>query len=158
MRTIAIGLLMIAFASGAATAQTAGEQAQIVRDFEQSLADYTQRHACLDAIHVTAPAPKIFTLPVAMVFRQRIARALAAGDGVAAINGPGAYPHAHALKPFPANYLYDFPPVLADALPQLPPPLEYRLVGVDLVIRDKDGDIVIGVLRNAVGPALGFIR
>ena len=39
MRTIAIGLLALALAHGSAAAQTAGEQAQILRDFQASVAD-----------------------------------------------------------------------------------------------------------------------
>jgi hypothetical protein len=55
------------------------------------------------------------------------------------------------LQPFPATELYDFPPVLADALPGLPAPLEYRLVENDLVIRDANGDVIVAVLRDALG-------
>ena len=162
MRTIAIGSLALALACGSAAGQTAGEQAQILRDFQNSVAEYTQRHRCLEvfseAVNAATPAPKIFTLPVAMVFRQMIAHALAERDGVAVINGVGAYAHAEALEPFPPNGLHEFPKVLRDALPTLPTPLEYRLIGHDLVIRDQDADIVVGVVRNAVGPALTVIR
>lgn len=164
MRTIATGLLALALAlaQGSAAAQTAGEQAQILRDFQHSVADYTQRHRCLDvfpgANNAATPAPKVFTPPVAMVFRQIIARTLADCGGVAALNGAGAYAHAAALEPFPSNDLHEFPRVLSDALPPLPTPLEYRLIGHDLVIRDKEADIIVSVLRNAVGPALTVIR
>ncbi len=112
MKTIAIGVLTLALAHGAA-AQTAGEQARILRDFQQSVADYTQRHRCLDmfpgAINAATPAPRMFTLPVAMVFRQLIAKSLAERDGVAAINGVGGHMHAAVLGPFPSNWLDDFP-------------------------------------------------
>jgi hypothetical protein len=162
MRTIAIGLLALALASGVAVAQTAGEQVRILRDFEKSVADYTQRPRCLDAlpeaINAAVPAPKIFTLPVAMVFRQVIFRALAERDGVAAINGAGPYRHAAVLDPFPAGELYGFPRVLQDALPALPASLEYRLIGHDLVVRDKEADIIVGVLRDALGRALTVKR
>ena len=162
MRTIAIGLLALALAHGSSAAQTAGEQAQILRDFQTRVAEYTQRQRCLDmfpdAINAATPAPRIFAQPVAMVFRQMIARTLAERDGVAAINGVGAYAHATALEPFPSNQLHDFPRVLNDALPPLPAPLEYRLIGHDLVIRDKQADIVVGVLRSAIGPRLTVIR
>ena len=127
MRTIAIGLLALALATGVANAQTADERAQIIRDFEQSVANYTQR-------------PRILTLPVAVVFRQIIAKAVAERDGVIAMDTAA------------------FPRVLADALPPLPAPLEYRLVGHDLVIRDKEAEIVVGVLREAVGNTLTVIR
>jgi hypothetical protein len=162
MRTIAIGLLALALAHGEASAQTADEMARIFRDFEQSVADYTQQHKCLDlfpeAVNAAAPAPRIFTLPVAMVFRKQIARALAERDGVAAINGVGVFPHPEVLEPFPSEGLYDFPRVLQDALPPLPTPLEYRLIGHDLVVRDKEADIIVGVLRDAVGSPLTVIR
>ena len=70
MRSIAIALLGIALTTGVAVAQTPDEQAQVLRDFDRHVADYTQRLECLDAGHVAAPpAPRIFSLPVAMVFR-----------------------------------------------------------------------------------------
>jgi hypothetical protein len=154
--------LAFALAAGVASAQTAGERARIFRDFEQRVADYTRQHECLDmfpeAINAVTPAPRIFTPPVAMVFRQEIARALAERDGVAAIKGVGVFAHPAILERFPSHELHDFPRVLQDALPPLPTPLEYRLVGHDLVVRDKEADIIVGVLRNAVGNSLTVIR
>ena len=161
MRTIATALLALALAHGA-SAQTAYEKARILREFEERVADYTQQHKCLDmfpeAINAATPAPRIFTPAVAVVFRQEIARALAERDGVATINGVGAFQHPGVLEPFPSAGLFDFPRVLQDALPPLPTPLEYRLIGHDLVVRDKEADIVVGVLRHAVGSTLTVIR
>ena len=148
MKTIAIGFLALALAHGSAAAQTAGEQAQILRDFQQSVATYT----------AATPAPRIFTLPVAMVFRQLIARSLAERDGVAAINGLGSYAHLTSRQPIPSKGLYDFPRSLQAALPPVPAPLEYRLIGHDIVVRDHQAGIVVDVLRNAVGPGLTMIR
>src|SRR6185436_2046398 len=72
-KAIAIGMLGLALASNRAAAQTAVERAQILRDFQQSVVDYTQQHECLvmfpEAASAATPAPKVFTLPVAMVFR-----------------------------------------------------------------------------------------
>ena len=176
MRTIAIGLLALALSHGSAAAQTAGEQAQILREFQNRVVEYTQRHRCLDvlpeAITAATPAPKIFTPLVAMVFRQLIAHALAERNGVAdagastartfrrgvAVSGVGAYAHATALEPFPSHQLHDFPRVLNDALPPLPAALEYRLIGHDLVIRDKEMDIIVDVVRHAVGHTLTVVR
>ncbi len=62
------------------------------------------------------------------------------------------------LEPFPTNWLHDFPRVLQDALPPLPTPLEYRLIGHDLVVRDTEADIIVGVLREALGSTLTVIR
>ena len=151
---IAIGLMGLALASTGAAAQTTEEQVRILRDFEQRVVDYTQRHHCLamdpEALNAATPAPTIFTLPVAMVFRQLIGRALAAPDGTA-IGGTHATHRAVVLQPFPASELYDFPKRLSEALPVLPAPLEYRLIDRDLVIRDADGDVIVAVLRDALG-------
>ena len=154
-KAIAIGILGLALTSNGAAAQTALEQAQILRDFEQSVADYTQRHQCLtmfpEAINAATPAPKIFTLPVAMVFRQLIAKALVGHAGESAIFGVGIAHRAQPLEAFPGTVLYEFPQRLAEALPPLPAPLEYRLIFNDLVIRDAQADIIVAVLRDAVG-------
>lgn len=156
MRTaIAIGMLGFALCADRAVAQTATEQARILGDFQQSVVDYTQRHKCLDmfpeAISAATPAPKIFTLPVAMVFRQLIARALVGHVGEPAIFGVGIAHRAMPLEPFPGTDLYDFPQKLAAALPGLPAPLEYRLIFNDLAIRDTDADIIVAVMRDAIG-------
>jgi hypothetical protein len=162
MRTIAIGIAALVLAHGGASAQTADEKARILRDFQQRVIEYTQQHKCLDmfpeAINAVTPAPRIFTPPVAVVFRQLIAQALAERDGVVAINGVSAFPHPAVLERFPSDALYEFPRVLEDALPPLPTPLEYRLIGHDLVVRDTEADVCVGVLREAVGGPLTVIR
>ena len=153
---IAIGLLGLALTSNRAAAQTAVEQTQILRDFERSVVEYAQRHKCFsmfpEALSAATPAPKIFTLPVAMVFRQLIAHTLA-GASTTAIGGIGTPHRAAVLQPFPTNELGDFPVVLRDALPPLAGTLEYRLIGDDLVIRDAAADVIVAVLRDAVGNA-----
>ena len=153
-KAIAIGLLGLALTSNRAAAQTAVEQSQILRDFERSVVEYSQRHKCFDmfpeAFNAATPAPKIFTLPVAMVFRQLIAHAVT-DRSVTAIGGIGTTHHAVAMQPFPASELNDFPAALRDVLPVLPATLEYRLIGNDLVIRDTGADVIIAVLRGAVG-------
>jgi len=157
-RTFAIAIVGLALCATPAAAQTVMEEAHILRDFERNVVEYTQRYKCLDMSHealsAAAPAPRMFTLPVAMVFRQRIARALAAPHGGEAIAGPGARTvhHPVVLQPFPGNELYDFPKVLRDALPPVPAPLEYRLIDHDLVIRDTGADVIVAVLRDALGP------
>ena len=155
-RAIAIGLLGLALTSHKAAAQTAVERAQILSDFQRSVVEYTQRDKSLDmfpeTLNAATPAPKIFTLPVAMVFRQLIAHTLAE-RAPAAIGGVGTPHRAGVLHPFPTNELHDFPVVLREALPPLAGSLEYRLIGDDLVIRDGDGDVIVAVLRDAVGNA-----
>jgi len=152
-KAIAIGILGLALVANRAAAQTAGEQAQILRDFQRSVVDYTQRDTCLlfpEASTAATPAPKVFTLPVAMVFRQVIARALATPDG-AAIGGIATTHRAVVMSPFTASELYDFPRRLGEVLPLLPAPLEYRLIDSDLVIRDAETDVIVAVLRDAIG-------
>lgn len=152
---IVIGTLGLAILANQAAAQTATEQARILGDFHRTVTDYAQRHQGLELIPaapgVATPAPKIFTLPVSVVFRQLIDTALAAHAGTTTIEGVGAPHRAIALLPLPATELTDFPRILADALPRLPEPLEYRLVARDLVIRDANGDVIVAVLRDAVG-------
>jgi hypothetical protein len=128
-KAIAIGVLGLALVSNRAAAQTAVEQAQILRDFQRSVADYTQGDTCLlvpEATTAVAPVPKVFTLPVAMVFRQLIAHAFANGD------------------------TNDIDTLLREVLPVLPAPLEYRLADHNLVIRDTGTDEAVAVLRDAV--------
>ncbi len=126
-RAIVIGMLGLALTPHGAGAQTAAEQAQILRDFERSVADYTQRHQGLatfpEAVPVATVAPKVFTLPVTIVFRQLIARALIGQAGEPRMSGVGSSHRAAPLGPFPGSELYDFPTKLAAALPPLPAPL-----------------------------------
>ena len=155
MKAIAIGLLGLALTGAAASAQTAVEQARILREFERSVADYTQQHKCVamfpGALNAATPAPKIFTLPVAMVFRQLIAQALADHGTSAAIGGTRVAHSAMVMQPYPATQLTEFPPALGEVLPALPDPLEYRLIGNDLAVRDRHADVIVAVLRDAVG-------
>ena len=155
-KTIAIGMLGFSLVANGAAAQTAVEQAEILRDFQRSVVDYAQRDRCPvfpQAVRAATPAPVIFTLPVAMVFRQSIAKVLATADGPA-IGGVGTVHRARLLEPFPANELHEFTKLLRDALPPLPPPLEYRLIGNDLAIRDGEADLIVAVLRDALGTVL----
>jgi hypothetical protein len=154
-QAIAIGMLGLAIFSNRAAAQTAVEQAAILRDFQRSVVDYSQRHKCLamfpEALSAASPAPKIFTLPVAMVFRQLIAGALSGPEGGLVVSGTMPAHRVAVLMPLPADELSEFPGALRDALPALPDSLEYRLVDHDLVIRDLELNLVVAVLPNAVG-------
>jgi hypothetical protein len=149
MRALAIGLLGVVLINGPAFAQTPQEQAKILGTFQQSIADYTVLDLCTD------PVPPIFTLPVATVFRQMIAAALDEPAYVPQLTGAGTVlpldRHPAALEPFPAAQIHDFPARLERALPALPPVLEYRLIGDDLVLRDIRDEVIVAVLRNAVG-------
>lgn len=164
-QTIAIGILGLAICSDQATAQTVAEQTAILRDFQQSVVDYTAQHRSPilfpEALTADTPAPKIFTLPVAMVFRQLIAAAIAAPKGAPSLKGAygGGYGDHHAvvMRPLPGYAVTELPAAIHDALPPLPYPLEYWLVDRDLVIRDAETEQVIAVLRDAIG-ALTTVR
>jgi hypothetical protein len=39
-------------------------------------------------------------------------------------------------------------------LPPLPPRLEYRLIDNDLVVRDAETDVIVAVLRDALGTTV----
>ena len=127
-KAIAIGMLGLALVANRAAAQTAVERARILRDFQQSVVDYTQQRERLvmfpEAPIAVSPAPRVFTLPVAMVFRQIIAEAVI----------------DHHLSDWPA---------VADALPALPATLQYRLNGNDLEVREMENGDVVGVLKDA---------
>jgi hypothetical protein len=127
-KAIAIGILGLAFASNRAAAQTAVERAQILRDFQQSVVDYMEQQERLvmfpEAPFAVPPAPRMFTLPVAMVFRQIIAEAVT------------------------SHHSPDWPAVAA-ALPALPATLQYRLNGGDLEVRNTEDGEVVGVLKDA---------
>jgi hypothetical protein len=155
MRTaIAIGVLGLALVSRGAAAQTPTERERILGDFHRNVTVYTQRYECLDlpeSLDAATPAPTIFTLPVAVVFRQLIANAIAGPAGAAVMGEAGATHHAVVLQPFPATELKDFPHVLTGVLPALPVPLEYRFIDRDLVIRDVDAEVIVAVLRDASG-------
>lgn len=144
MKSFALGLLGIVLIHGTAAAQTVQEQDRILREFHDNVA----------TLAAATPCPHIFTLPVATVFRQMIARTLEPAQ-VTHMAGVGARRrldrHPAVREPFPAAELHEFPARLARALPSLPPSLEYRLIGNDLVLRDIPGDVIVAVLRDAIG-------
>lgn len=156
-KAIAIGILGLGLVSNRAAAQTAVEQAQILRDFQASVATYVEQHTASplfpEAVTATTPLPNVFTLPVAVVFRQLIGQAMSRAESGAVISSAGTTPRTAVQQPFPITELYDFPRVLSEALPVLPAPLEYRLVEHDLVIRDAATGLVVGVLRGATAVA-----
>jgi hypothetical protein len=46
--------------------------------------------------------------------------------------------------------LITFPPALLRTLPDLPPELEYRIVGRNLILRDVKANLIVDVLRDVV--------
>jgi hypothetical protein len=157
MKSLAAGVIGLLITTGVAAAQTPAERDTILRDFQRRAAEYSTQHHCLDmfpeALSASTPAPQLFTPPVAMVFRQLIANALAAVNTATAWRGSGVPDHrAQVLSPLPGDAT-EIPPPLAKALPALPAELEYRFVDNDLVLRDRTAGVIVAVLRNAVGVA-----
>ncbi|MGE3489036.1 MAG: hypothetical protein AB7N29_03435 [Vicinamibacterales bacterium] len=148
MKTFAIGMLALALLHGGAAAQTTQEQDRILREFEQNVA----------SLAVASPITPVFTLPVSAVFRQVIAKTLDERVHVTHMSAVGSeLPLAHhpAIRErFPTTELHEFPALLERALPPLPPALEYRLIGNDLVLREVKGNVIVAVLRDAVGRTL----
>ncbi len=46
--------------------------------------------------------------------------------------------------------LETFPPALLRKLPDLPPDLEYRIVGRSLLLRDVKANLIVDILRDVV--------
>lgn len=42
------------------------------------------------------------------------------------------------------------PPSILQALPRLPAPLEYRIIGKDLILLDQPADVILDFIRNAI--------
>jgi hypothetical protein len=63
---------------------------------------------------------------------------------------PGGRPPV-VNEPFAWQLGAMMPPYLLAALPRLPAVLQYRLVGRDLILLDIDANLVVDILRDAVG-------
>jgi hypothetical protein len=63
---------------------------------------------------------------------------------------PAGTPRPRVNMPYPAAWGRWVYPAILGALPVLPEPLEYRLVGRDLVLVDADANLVIDILENAL--------
>lgn len=112
--------------------------------------------AAIRAERVDAAQGDIFTPAVARLFRERIRRALR-GTDVAELLGElyEEFPEEARLTPqvnapFPRGATYEMPPRLLHALPPLPGDLEYRLVGLHLVLWDTHANVVVDYVPHAI--------
>jgi hypothetical protein len=124
--------------------------AVLLSDPEQAEAFRAGFRARLTETRPTAAEGALFTAEVADVLRVNIAAALRRHDeGHLTASGEGGVtwwmPGVHDPLPWGA-------PVgsLHAALPPLPPELDYRVVGRDLVLLDVDARMVVDVLRLAI--------
>jgi hypothetical protein len=95
----------------------------------------------------------LFTPAVRKLLDERLARALAKID-FAALTGANDREERSTIRAmqtyarFPVDEpLATMPASVLDALPPLPPELEYRFVGSDLIIRDRDARLVLDYMR-----------
>jgi len=103
-----------------------------------------------------APLGAIFTPPIAEEFRKLIRLSMqgsAASRVQQSLNHaePGSLPVLRVNSDYPQGFpLQSTPASMLQNLPHLPPEVEYRVVGHDLVLRDVDANLIVDILRNAV--------
>jgi hypothetical protein len=118
-----------------------------------------QLAAVLRAERRNARPGDLFNDEIAAVLRARIDGALAdhgytAGDLLVAEAAQGvdsASPLLQVNETFPWLYASAMFPCVLDALPELPPELQYRIVGRTLVLIDVHASLIVDVLPNALG-------
>jgi hypothetical protein len=117
---------------------------------ERKLADRIRR------VRYGVPQGNIFTPEIAVEFRRLIALAMQ-GKNASHVDQSlqHAEPEKHRLRineayPVPGLPLQSTPPTLLLNLPALPPELDYRVVGHNLVLRDAKANLVVDFVPNAV--------
>lgn len=113
----------------------------------------------IQAARSTAKQGDIFSAQIGRLFRRLMARPFAGPDGKqirASLRS--AEPVGGVRLRVNAKYpektpLQSTPPTLLLDLPELPSELEYRIVGRDLVLRDKSANLVVDLLPNALPPS-----
>lgn len=95
----------------------------------------------------------IFTADIAMEIRRLIGLATQPADGPrvrrSLRNAEPVDLRLHVNERYPARLpLQSTPPTLLQNLPKLPPDIEYRLVGSDLVLLDAKANLIIDLIRN----------
>ncbi len=104
----------------------------------------------------TAKQGDIFSAEIAGEFRRLIGETMHGPDAAkiresmrsAAPVSPQAI-YVNASYP-PATPLQSTPPSLLKNLPELPPGLDYRVVGTALILRDVDANLIIDYIPNAI--------
>ncbi len=92
------------------------------------------------------------------IFAERLRRALEGNDAddllVTIVDDPTikSKPQVHMRYPLDSS-MSTMPPRFLEVLPQLPDELEYRLVGTDLILRDRDAALILDYFPQAVPAA-----
>jgi hypothetical protein len=97
----------------------------------------------------------IFTPEIQATFRKLLAPELKGEDGAHAkeilkddapssvpLKVNAKYPEGKTFPTVPANLLIN--------LPKLPPEVEYRIIGKNLILRDTEADIIVDYMTNAI--------
>jgi hypothetical protein len=98
----------------------------------------------------------IFTPEITAAFRKLLAAALAGPDGRAIRESlrraaPSRPPAIRVNVTYPPGFpLQSTPPSLLLNLPMLPSELEYRVAGHDLILRDRDANLIVDFIPNAI--------
>lgn len=123
----------------------------------QAIAEYEERFADgLRKARAGARQGDILTNEIAAEFRRLIAIPMRGSEAASIraslqhaapvqVSGLGVnqdYPRGLALQSTPPSLLLNLPP--------LPPALDYRVVGHDLILRDIDANLVVDVVSNAI--------
>lgn len=100
----------------------------------------------------------LLTPAIAPLLRERIAAALAehevsvadllAAEAAAGVDGPLV--PLNVNDSFPWRYATGMLPCLIEALPELPPELQYRIVGYTLVLVDVHASLIVDLLPDAL--------
>jgi hypothetical protein len=136
-------------------ARKSGESAADIKQYQAALAQKIRGERS------QAKPGEIFTPPVSQLFRKLIATPLQSseGDKIRA-----SLRHAEPVRglnleinqQYPAEApLQSTPPTLLVDLPRLPPELEFRVVGRDLVLLDTTANLIVDLLPDALPSSAG---
>jgi hypothetical protein len=122
------------------------------------------QHRCLLASNIRAARPQakqgdIFSPAITQQFRHLIAIAYEGADGAKVreslrtddpprnvrVQVNATYPESAPLRSTPPSILLN--------LPNLPPTLDYRIVGRNLVLRDTEANIIVDYIPAAIPPS-----
>jgi hypothetical protein len=115
----------------------------------------------IQATRATARQSDIISPDVARMFRRRIATCLTPEEWKAFFvdraqdeeGEPLEAPPLHVNMQWPAGVPFDFvPPQLLQSLPALPEELQYRIIGLSLVLWDYHTNLIVDFLPDAFAP------
>jgi hypothetical protein len=130
----------------------------ITQDVGQIDRDVRLLRVRIQTARITARQGNIMAPDVARMFRRRIATCLTPEDWRALFadraqdeeGEPLESPSLHVNMQWPAGVPFDFvPPRLLQSLPALPEELQYRIIGLSLVLWDYHANLIVDFLPDA---------